>query len=149
MCITDNDMFEKGNVYWYKSKGKVYCCAVLEITNRNDYLIAISGEIKADTKSITRSIAIESDLYTIAWFNEFTLLSPRRYHMIFQEGLVDNYNNRAGIWINDKKYINQNPGDNSIWQHERRNYTINGIKLRDTFSTRYIPKTVISGCEFE
>ena len=137
-------MYKKGNVYWYKSNKKVYCFAVLEIIEQKDYLIAISEEITGFIGQPSCVDARESDLFTVAWFDILTLLPPFRIHFIYQEIIEADYFNRAGIWIDSNRYTNRNPGDKSIWRHERRNYAIRGIKLKDTFDTRFIPRTVIS-----
>lgn len=136
-------MLEKGNVYWYKYRRKVYCCAILEITNNNDYLIAISEELNKNITKPNEEEARESKLYTLAWFDNFTVLPPYRLHLIFKESLCVDYNNRAGLWIDEKKHVNQNPGSGSVWKHEHRNYALRGAKLGDTFTTYFIPPTFI------
>lgn len=137
-------MYNKGNIYWYKSNKKTYCFAVLEVIEQKDYLIAISEELTQFVGQPNLIDAKESDLFTLAWFDVLTLLSPLRIHLIGQEKIEADYSNRAGIWMDSKRYNNRNPGDRSIWRHERRNFAIQGIKMKDTFDTRYIPKTIIS-----
>ena len=133
----------KGEVCWYKYNKRIYCFAVLEVTKSNDYLIAISEEIAGFTGKPNLEEAINTNLYTIAWFNDFTLLPCVRTHLISKVCISDDYSNRAGIWIDDNKYINRNPGDVGMWRHERRLFAINNIKIIDTFSSRYIPKTYL------
>ena len=106
-------------------------------------MIAISDEITDFMGQPSIKDAKEADLFTLAWFDVLTLLSPVRIHLIGQEKIEADYSNRAGILIDSNRYRNRNPGDGSIWRHERRNYAIHGIKMKDTFDTRYIPKTII------
>ena len=106
-------MLEKGNVYWYKYKQKKYCCAILEIIN-NDYLIAITEELNKGIAKPSREDAKESAVYTLAWFDNLTVLPAIRLHMIYKENISADYHNRAGIWIDEDKYINKNPGGRSM-----------------------------------
>lgn len=132
--------YSAGDVFYYKSKNKVYG-GVFLYRQQGLYLIALSEEILKRTRTICASDILQLPLYTLAWFSDVELLLPQRLHLIDRITITDDYSNRAGLLIDEQGVFLKNVGQSTTWKHEFRSYALRDTIVKDVLTNRYVPKT--------
>lgn len=106
---------EKGKIFWYRSKGKIYGALVLDIVNQNRILVALSEPLISAPKTVDE--VLNAAVYTVAW-GAF-LLPPKRTHELGIIPVQGSYNGRAGLFVNDHLSFCENFMVDAVWAHER------------------------------
>ena len=105
----------KGAVFWYRAKTDVYGAVVLDIIEKH-YLIAISEKLSKEPKDV--DLILSAPVFSLSWF---TLLLPqKRMHVVGNLKITDDYNGRAGLYV-DKKIglvYCENCSTEEDWKHE-------------------------------
>ena len=125
----------KGVCFWYRHRGNIYSATVVEKQENalNYYLIAISEKMDFVPQTISHVLA--SPVYTVAWFGDVDLLSPRRIHIVGEVSVFTNYKNKFGLKIEANRSVCiTNCGQTSTWAHSFRQISFNNLKIKDFVS---------------
>ena len=139
ITIKNASNYSSGEVFYYKSKKRVFGCVVL-FQQQDYFLIAISEEIAKTTKTICVDDVLESELYTLAWFSDVDMLSPRRLHLLGTIPLAVDYTNREGLMNDNHGVLLKNVGQKATWAHEFRSFALRNTFLKDVLSQSFVPK---------
>lgn len=126
---------ERGMVFWYRSKKRVYGAVVLEVLGGNSILVALSEELAGEPKVVEE--ILEAPVYTATWFP--ALLAPRRVHIIARVDIAGDYNGRAGLYRTATIHFCENFGMDYQWDHEKRVLELPGKRMKDLLSAENMP----------
>lgn len=122
----------KGDCFWYRIKGKKYGAVVMEIQSNSHkyYLVALSEMISVTPPTL--ETIISAQLYTLAWFSDVSMLSPKRIHFVGKIKINNYYYNRYGIIVKADSSVHiSNYGQPKTWSHEFRSLQFHNILVRD------------------
>ena len=125
---------ERGMVFWYRSKKRVYGAVVLEVIC-SSILVALSEELTGEPKTVEE--ILEAPVYTATWFP--ALLAPRRVHIIGCVVVTGDYNGRAGLYRTPSIHFCENFGMDYQWDHEKRVLELPGKRIKDLLSAENMP----------
>lgn len=133
----------KGDIFWYKYNKTIYSGIVLDVQSEY-YLIALSEPISDIPKN--NSDVLEAELYTVAWFSEFDLISKRRMHIYDHILIEEDFNFRAGFANYTEKGITRklqikNCGQPATWKHEFCLISFNQVNILDVTDPNRLPLT--------
>ena len=112
---------QKGECFWYKCNNSVYGGIFLE--NQRGYkLVALTERLSAIPKSV--DVLLNPPLYTIAWFSDETLLSPKRLHNIGSIEILKSFVNKFGLHESNGSFEITNYGQGPTWKHSFRMYRV-------------------------
>lgn len=126
---------ERGMVFWYRSKNRVFGAVVLEVLGSNNILVALSAQLPGEPKNV--ETVLEAEVYTAVWFP--ALLPPRRVHKIGMVEITGDYNGRAGLYQTPSIHFCENFGMDYQWDHEKRVLELPGRKMSDLLSAENLP----------
>ena len=130
---------KKGDVFWYRKKGCIYVCLVVDIIEYDYYLIGISQELSCIPIDI--QAALETPLYTAAWFYELSVLKSKYRHKIGSVEIDGDYNSRCGMLIDDGGISCRNVGQSATWSHDYKAFNLPQRKLSALLNPQALPKT--------
>lgn len=130
----------KGEAFWYKIGGKMYCGVVLDIENAGFYLVALTDEV--NEQSLKPDDLLGLECYTLAWFSDLEMLSRRFIRKLCVFEITGSYNGRAGAFFSAEKIKVYNYGSKDEWKHETRNYHIPHLTVGDALDYNNIPKFI-------
>ena len=143
LMIENERKYGAGEVFYYKSKGKLYG-GIFLFKQRNYYLIAVSEEIAGSAREIDHESVTDAPLYTAAWFSDVDLLPKRRIHTVGFVSVEGDYTDRAGLLADGSGSVYlKNCGQRATWRHEFRAFALRDATMKDVLNTKFIPKTRI------
>lgn len=131
---------DKGDLFWYRSEGKLYGAMVLEklgSKSNSEKLIAITEELQAIPKHAEDILS--APIYTAAWY--CLLLPESRTHVIGNHPVTGHYNGLAGVMVQGNVHFCENNGTPSHWSHTDRNLTFPGKQVSDLLDPEILPNT--------
>lgn len=134
-----SDLPKKGDVFWYRKKGCMYVCLVVDIIECDYYLIGISQELPCIPDDV--QTALETPLYTAAWFDELSVLKSKYRHKIGSLQIDGDYNGRCGMLIDDGGISCRNVGQSATWLHDYKAFNLPQRKLSALLDPQALPKT--------
>ena len=125
---------KKGTVFWYRVKNLLFGAIVIEVQNDSDnnlyFLILISEQLCCVPTDI--NVILDTKSYTLAWFDEYSLLVPARVHIVDNISINGNYYNKFGILIKtDGTFLCNNNGQLATWKHEFSSYSFHNEQMRE------------------
>ena len=131
---------DKGDLFWYRSEGKIYGALVLEklgLKSNAEKLIAITEELQAIPKHAEDILS--APVYTAAWY--CLLLPESRTHVIGNHPVTGHYNGLAGVMVQGNVHFCENNGTPAHWSHTDRNLTFPGKQVADLLDPEILPNT--------
>ena len=131
---------EKGDLFWYRSEGKIYGAIVLEklgLKSNSEKLIAITEELKAVPRQADDILS--APVYTAAWFCH--LLPENRTHVIGNHPVTGCYNGLAGVMVQGNVHFCENNGTPAHWSHTDRDLIFPGKQIADLLNPEILPNT--------
>ena len=133
---------EKGDVFFYKSKGRLFGGFILDKVN-NTCLVALSEELPTTPKRPEEILC--APVYTAAWSIE--LLPESRVKRLGAVEIDGHYNGRAGLYFGEKgDFLLGNVGgflNAKVWEHTLDKGRYPGLALWDLLKPENIPAVVI------
>lgn len=128
---------ERGEVFWYRSRGRVFGAIVLENIRDEAYFVALSQELPREPKSV--DAVLEAEIYDAIWFA--CLLPQKRLHRLGQVEVTGCYNGRGGLYFSETVQFCESAGIEAEWEHNllRRRYPDN--IMGDLLNAELIPNT--------
>ncbi|MBE6990004.1 MAG: hypothetical protein E7426_04580 [Ruminococcaceae bacterium] len=132
--------YKTGNVYWYKQGGLVFGAIVLDYQDEiESFLVAISETI-SNKKTPLICDVLNSQVYTLAWFDLRSMKNPNRIHYIGKVSVEGTYAGRSGlIYRDDGSIIIKNCGQRFTWAHKFRSYRLKDTLMKEVLSAVKIP----------
>lgn len=134
-------MLDKGLVFWYRSKAKVYGGIVLDVQPDDYYLISISEE--CDSIPEEADHILKQKFYTAAWFSSVDLLPTRQIHRVGHINISGDFNGRAGFWCFPEELVIKNCGQRDTWRHTFRAYAVADCTIADMLSPNAFRKVFL------
>ncbi|MBQ4562957.1 MAG: hypothetical protein IJA58_00590 [Lachnospiraceae bacterium] len=128
---------EKGEIFWYRSKGTIYGAMVLEKLSKRHYLVVLSEALGKEPK--TTEEILNAPIYTAVWF--ITLLPTKRIHCLGKESVEGQYNGRAGLYLTESIDYCENFGYDRHWEHMTRSLVFPDMRVRDLLVVDNVPES--------
>ena len=128
---------ERGEVMWYRSRGRVFGAVVLENIRDEVYFVALSQELPREPK--TMDAVLDAQIYDATWFG--SLLPEKRLHRLGRVAVTGSYNGRGGLYYSETVQFCESAGIEAEWEQNllRRMYPDN--VMRDLLDSALIPDT--------
>lgn len=126
---------DKGTLFWYRSKLKIYGALVLDRPADDIHLIALTEQLCKEPKRIDE--VLDAPVYTVAWFGG--LLPIDRIHTIGLVEVSGDYNGRAGRCVGQGVSYLENHGTDGAWAHDGCLLTLPDKVVRDLLIVQNLP----------
>ena len=137
-CLLKNSTYKKGVCFWYRIKKRIFGAVIIDIQLDSEanplYLILISEELREMPKQINDVLSKKS--YTLAWFDELSLLPPIRIHILGVLQITKEYRNMFGLSITHGAFICTNIGQAATWKHDYCALSFHGERISDVLRVR-------------
>ena len=139
--LRNKEKYNSGDVYYYIDHYKIYGLVFLA-RQANLFLVSISEELPNPSNNLVSTETIlNAQLYTVAWFSDIELLSPRRLHYVGKTSVVGDFTNRAGLYeAENGSLFLSNIGQRATWKHTFRSFSIRNTTIRETLYSSSLPK---------
>lgn len=128
---------ERGEVFWYRSRGRVFGAVVLENIRDEVYFVALSQELPREPRTI--DAVLDAEIYDAIWFGH--LLPEKRLHRLGRAAVTGSYNGRGGLYYSETVQFCESAGIEAEWEQNLMRWMYPNNTMRDLLDSERIPNT--------